>query len=342
MDVVAPLAPDDAGAVAELLEAAEEADGYPSVSEQARIDVAGIEPAAGAGPTARSLLARSGAGQPLVGVGVLDGEHRGAGRHQGQVEEEAKGQVEGEDLGGRRWALEMAVHPLHRDARRPIEEALVEAATAEVERGGGQLAVWVRGTNADGAWLEELGFLSERQLLQLRAPLPVVEGRRGEDRPLDVRPFHPGRDEAAWLEVNRRAFAGHPEQGSWTAADLERREQASWFDPRGFLLHEADHRMAGFCWTKIHRVPVLGEIYVIGVDPDFQGRGLGRALTLAGLDHLAARGVPEAMLYVEGSNVAALALYRSLGFTEHHHELQFAGETTAGDQVDAPTARPIP
>jgi mycothiol synthase len=167
------------------------------------------------------------------------------------------------------------------------------------------------------------GFQEERSLHQLRRPLPV-------DAPwsLDVRPFVVGQDEEAWLGVNNRAFDWHPEQGGWSREDLEERMAEPWFDPAGFLLHEEGGRLVGFCWTKEHRHedPVLGEIYVIAVDPAAGVKGLGRPLTLAGLDHLHRQGIEMGMLYVDGANTAALALYDRLGFSIHHTDVAWTTE----------------
>jgi mycothiol synthase len=297
-----------------LCDEAQEADGSPELSDQARLAVGEDPP-----PGALVLLARAGASGALAGVASLR-ENDGA------------------------WTVESAVRPDRRDEPESVRGALLDAALAEVAaRGGGAVGAWLR---TGGTGLAEVfvarGLRPGRELLQLRAPLPPEAVHDASSPPVPVRPFRPGRDEDAWLELNARAFAGHPEQGSWTLADLRRREEEPWFDPGGFLLHEEGDRLAGFCWTKVHRGPVLGEIYVIGVDPDFQGRGLGRALARAGLGHLATRAVPTAMLYVEATNTPALVLYRSLGFTEHHREVQFKGTVAAADQPDAPTARPMP
>ena len=207
---------------------------------------------------------------------------------------------------------------------------LLQAALDEVARmGGGSVQRWRSSPSTESdREAAAVGLRAARDVLEIRRPLPV-----GEAWSLSVRAFVPGRDERAWLAVNNRAFAWHPEQGGWDLDAVIAREREPWFDPAGFLVHERDGRMAGFCWTKVHRDedPPLGEIYVIAVDPDFAGLGIGRALVLAGLDHLAREGLTIGMLYVDGDNTRARALYDRLGFVLHHVDRAYAGEVAPPD-----------
>ncbi|MEQ1785663.1 MAG: mycothiol synthase [Acidimicrobiales bacterium] len=210
------------------------------------------------------------------------------------------------------WSVDLLEPDVVEDAA-DVLQAAIDVVRGE---GGGVLRLWVRADDpVTAAAGDALGFRDERSLHQLRRPLPV-------EAPWDlaVRPFVVGQDEEAWLRVNNRAFEWHPEQGGWTLDDLRARIIEPWFDPAGFLLHEEHGELLGFCWTKAHRAatPPLGEIFVIAVDPSAGGRGLGRALTLAGLDHLHSIGLATGMLYVDGTNAAGLHLYDELGFVLHH------------------------
>ncbi|MEY2628886.1 MAG: hypothetical protein RL066_702 [Actinomycetota bacterium] len=121
-----------------------------------------------------------------------------------------------------------------------------------------------------------------------------------------------------WLALNNKIFAHHPDQGNWAMQDLENRMNEPWFDPAGFFLCVHDEKIVGFCWTKIHHEFVnqdpIGELYVIGVDPEEAGKGIGKAVCQEGLIYLKERGIKQAMLYVDDENEAGKGLYKSLGF----------------------------
>jgi mycothiol synthase len=210
---------------------------------------------------------------------------------------------------------ELVIHPEHR------RQGLGRALTGElaVAAGGHGLRLWAHGDlPAAAALARAAGFERFRALWQMRRSLgePLTQPLEGPALPAGraLRTFVPGQDEDEWLKLNGRAFAKHPEQGGWTRHDLDLREREPWFDPAGFFIAERDGRMTGFHWTKVHDSD-MGEVYVVGVDPDEQGSGLGRALTLAGLRHLRDLGVGQAMLYVDEDNVPAIRMYEGLGFT---------------------------
>jgi mycothiol synthase len=224
---------------------------------------------------------------------------------------------------------ELVIHPAHRG--HGLGLALTRALLAEA--GPRPLRLWAHGDlPAAAALARAAGFERMRALWVMRRPLPGTLGKPQLPEGITIRTFRAGQDEDAWIAVNAVAFAGHPEQGGWTRADLDLREREPWFDPDGFFLADRGGRLVGFHWTKVHGSrpgapargrEAIGEVYVVGVDPAEQGTGLGRALTLTGLRYLRSRGLPEVMLYVDEANTAAIRLYESLGFTHRATDVMF-------------------
>ena len=210
--------------------------------------------------------------------------------------------------------LSLAVRP--RARRRGVGESLLSEALAEHD---GPLWAWSHADHPAAARLAERhGFDRARELWVMRRPADEPVGEVSVPEGVVIRGYRQG-DQRELLRVNAAAFAHHPEQGTMSESDLAERMGEPWFDAAGLLVAIDGGRMLGFHWTKQHSA-ALGEVYVVGVDPAAQGLGLGRALTRAGLSHLAGRGVSEVELYVEADNLAAIALYRGLGFTHDERD----------------------
>jgi mycothiol synthase len=294
------LSPDDVDAVRSLVHDVTAADGVGPLSDHVMLHLP-----RGGDEAVRNLLVRD--GDRLLGYAHLD------------VTDEVAGS-----------SAELAVHPSARD--RGIGRALV--ATLLEESPDGRLRLWAHGESpGSGALARSMGFARSRVLWQMRRsladPLPDVTLPDG----ITIRTFEVGTDEQAWTEINNRAFADHPDQGRWSIDEVLLREAEPWFDPKGFFLAFRGDDLVGFHWTKVHGAlthahgdephehghdhPPVGEVYVVGVDPSEQGRGLGPALTLLGLHHLQSLGLEEVLLYVDEGNTNAIRVYERLGFSRY-------------------------
>ena len=295
-----PLSPTEVAQVLELASAATSADGVAPLSEDVLLQIRH-----GSTPPAGDLVLYPGGpspgDRPLAGYAHLNAPGEDAPDYAGQ-----DGDI----------TAELVIHPSHR--RQGYGGQLLANVLMMTHDHG--VRIWAHGDLPGSAALASHFKLSRiRALFQLRMPLAKVP----ETDPVfpagvTVRTFVPGEDEAAWLGLNHRAFAHHPEQGSWTIKDLRLREEEPWFDPNGFFLAERDGRIIGFHWTKVHQPDdgsePIGEVYVVGVDPGQQGGGLGRALTQTGLAHLRRLGLKDVLLYVDEDNTAAVNMYTALGF----------------------------
>ncbi|MFL6080894.1 MAG: mycothiol synthase [Ornithinibacter sp.] len=220
---------------------------------------------------------------------------------------------------------ELVVDPPAR--RRGHGRALLDAALAE-----GARSVWAHGMlPAADALARTAGLAMTRSLHLMTRPLTDADAADPVlPQGFSVRAFQPGRDDETWVALNAAAFARHPEQGRLTVADLHERMAQPWFDPAGLLLvvEDSSGQVVAFHWTKVEEGSRSGEVYVVGVDPVHQGRGLGGPVTRLGLAHLARAGLREVELYVDGDNTAARRTYERLGFTDAAVDGQYTLATT--------------
>jgi mycothiol synthase len=234
-------------------------------------------------------------------------------------------------------SIEAVVHPKHRS--QGFGTALLNKA---ITISGDKSRIWSHGdlpqaqSLATSLKLERLwaNLQMSKQLLEINEITPNCL----------IRSFLPGLDEQAFLELNNNAFTDHPDQGGWSQSDLTVRLNEEWFDANGFFVCEDKGKLIGFCWTKIHGAHIhshegketdhgheaIGEIYVLAVDPAYKGKGIGKDLTITGLNYLKYQGLSSAMLYVGVENKLALGLYESLGFTHHSSDIVYKSTKNVG------------
>jgi len=227
-------------------------------------------------------------------------------------------------------SVEAVVHPQHRG--KSLGALILKEA---IKVCGDRTRIWSHG-DLPAAKAIAASLKLERIWSNLLMSKPL-----GEIQPVTpkypIRTFIPGLDNQAFLALNNKVFADYPDQGGWSEADLKVRLNETWFDDKGFFVAEDKGELIGFCWTKIHGAhthshtggdddhghEALGEIYVLAVNPDYKGQGMGRDLTITGLNYLKYQGLNNVMLYVGVENKPAFSLYKSLGFNEFGSDVMY-------------------
>lgn len=303
-EVVAALTSEQYREVIRLTESAEQHDGKAPFNEAALLDLQRREGVDGLA----LMLAHE--GEQLAGFAHVDSRFNGVDL-----------QLAVEPTLRRRGVARQMLGDLGLDATDPQRSGRLQA--------GIELSVWSFGDlPAARAWAAADGFTKVRELLVMARDLTgeIPEPDFGD---ITVRGFR-DTDAADWIRVNARAFAHHPEQGAITLDDLHARMHEDWFDANDFLVATAPatgssggrEQLVGYHWTKRHS-PTLGEVYVIGVDPDHAGAGLGRKLLHAGLRHLRDRGCERVLLYVEADQDYVVRLYENTGFEVINRDVKY-------------------
>lgn len=140
--------------------------------------------------------------------------------------------------------------------------------------------------------------------------------RGGLPKGYQLRRYRRG-DAAAWVDIIGRTICQYSEERF-----LKELRDGPYFDARYlfFIVENSTGRPVGTCcagWLD-RKDRMHGYVHFLGVLPEHQSKGLGRALLLTVLRSFARRGVKDAILHTDDFRLAALKLYLELGFVPRY------------------------
>ncbi len=167
--------------------------------------------------------------------------------------------------------------------------------------------------------LAGMGFRSVRRFLELG--LDLSQAHVPDLGRISPRCRHLKRgEEHKLVEIQNRSFTDTWGFNPNTLDDIAYRIGLPDCAPEDVIVACEAGSVIGYCWTRAYvgeNQPPGGDkgrIYMLGVDPDYRGKGIGKEVLLAGLSYLKRKGVGVVELTVDSQNEAARALYRSAGF----------------------------
>jgi mycothiol synthase len=178
--------------------------------------------------------------------------------------------------------------------------------------------------------LSNLGFKPVRRFYELRLNITKVNLETA-GRPHPAHRHLEAGEEEVLAHIQSRCFAATWGYNPNTVEDIAWQLKVKNNCLEDVILAIDKGEVIGYCWTETACSMDLstgkkGRIYMLGVDVDYRNRGLGKKLLLAGLLHLRNKGRELIDITVDSQNIAAVTLYRSLGF-------QLYGETVWYEKV---------
>ena len=114
--------------------------------------------------------------------------------------------------------------------------------------------------------------------------------------------------------VTHGAFRPNDDWESYWAKYAKFIGSAVYHGERDLFVRSPDNQGASACTIWFDPVNAVGLFEPVGTHPDFQGKGLGKAVMAEGMRRMKAAGMRRAMVGFDPNNAAALALYTSMGF----------------------------
>ena len=166
--------------------------------------------------------------------------------------------------------------------------------------------------------LSKLGFSFIRRYFEFRLDMAKLHWQDIDQAALGCRHLQRG-EEDKLTQIQNRSFAGTWGYNPNTVEEITYRTNLSRFSLEDVVLTYDGDEVTGYCWTGLTCEGGVtserkGRIFMLGVDPDYRGKEIGKRVLLAGLARLKSKGLQVAELTVDSENKVACALYKSIGF----------------------------
>lgn len=233
------------------------------------------------------------------------------------------------------WNLDYAIHPsqrgtsLEREVLAWGKAQMMEYAQRTQADFFGSVEVFEDTPDAERTMehLASLGFEKfDWSIIRLEKDLDQELPRPRLPHGFSLRPFRGCAEIRAYVELHRAAFGSDAMTTAWRGRTLEHPAYRPDID---LVAVDRADRCVGFCvcwmWQGV------GQIEPMGVHPDYQGHGLGRALELAAMQALRSAGARFVHVDHVSTNEVAVALSLKAGFRQVNNAVRYFVETGIGE-----------